>query len=106
MQVLGWCKRTKFGSDPRFALAAAFCYTLLMVEKTKIDELREKIAELNKKRDEIIMEKGLAAEANKDLRENSLFDYCEMKERNLTIQINNLIHEIQDLYKKEHSNKR
>ena len=37
---------------------------------SEIDNLREKLNELRKLRDNATMEKGLAAEENKDLREN------------------------------------
>jgi len=50
------------------------------MEETKIDKLRQELTELRKERDKIIFEKGMAANENKDLRENSAYDYWFEKE--------------------------
>jgi transcription elongation GreA/GreB family factor len=64
-------------------------------DKTKIDELREELSKLRKKRDRIILEKGLIARDNNDLRENSTYDYWDQIERNVTSRIYRIIEEIQ-----------
>jgi transcription elongation GreA/GreB family factor len=65
-----------------------------------LETLRQKIKELNTHRDKAIMQKGLAAEDNKDLRENAEYDYWVEKELFFTAQIITLIKEIQKLTKK------
>lgn len=49
------------------------------------------------------VEKGLAAEENKDLRENSAYDYWDEKERNLIFRIRKIMRDISDTAKKEKS---
>jgi transcription elongation GreA/GreB family factor len=69
------------------------------MEETKIDKLRNELIKLRKERAEVIFEKGLAAEENKDLRENFAYDYwfekeCQMNAR--IIQVTNMIEEISE----------
>ena len=67
--------------------------------KTKIDELRDKLILLRKQRDAAVLQKGLAARENNDLRENFAYDYWEMQERNLTSRILEITFEIEGLAK-------
>lgn len=62
--------------------------------KTKIEQLREQLVNLRKERDVIIFEKGLAAQDNNDLRENSTYDYWLEKEFNITHRIMSITKEI------------
>ena len=71
------------------------------MEKTQIDKLREELIKLREERSTIILEKGLAAQENKDLRENSAYDYWMEKEMNITSRIQNIIKIIDDLSKKK-----
>ena len=64
------------------------------------DELRSKLIEMRKERDQIIFEKGLAAEENKDIRENATYDYWFEKEQNITARILKITAEIEQLTKK------
>lgn len=68
---------------------------------TKIDELRKDLLKLQKERSKVQMEKGMAAEFNKDLRENSDYDYWLQREHNLTVRILRISREIELLYKKK-----
>lgn len=65
-----------------------------MSEKSMLDELRDKIKELTKKLEEATLEKGLAAEENKDLRENFAYDYWNDQENLYLTRIRNLMNEI------------
>lgn len=69
--------------------------------KTKIDELREKLGSLQKEREKVILEKGFAAEDNKDLRENAQYDFLLQKEHLITTRIHNILKEIDSLIKKD-----
>lgn len=71
------------------------------MDKTKIDELRSFLKVLQKERAHIIMEKGLSAEDNKDLRENSEYIYLEQQEELYNAKIKNLIKEIESHKKKD-----
>lgn len=62
--------------------------------ETQIDQLRQKLIELNKMRDAAIFEKGQAARENNDLRENFAYDYWCQQEDNYTTRIHELIKEI------------
>lgn len=64
-----------------------------------VDYYRKQIQSLNVERERIIMEKGLAADANKDLRENAEYDYWSEKEIAITGRIGDLIIEIERLTK-------
>ena len=64
------------------------------MNETKIDKLREKLIDLRKEREKITFEKGMAANENKDLRENSAYDYWFEKEMLITARINNVTLEI------------
>ncbi|MBN1162140.1 30S ribosomal protein S2 [Patescibacteria group bacterium] len=75
-------------------------------KRSKINQLRDQLSELKKKREEVILERGKAAEGNKDLRENAAFDYLDQEERNVASQINMLMKEIGKLAKKEKSDKK
>jgi len=61
------------------------------MDETKIDKLRKELIKLREERDKIIFEKGMAAEENKDLRENSTYDFWFDKEMLITNRIENLI---------------
>jgi hypothetical protein len=75
-------------------------YNRPMSEKTeKIRELRMRIKELKKQRDNIILERGLLAQDNNDLRENTSFERYTEKEWFLTVRINNLMEEIYKISK-------
>lgn len=67
---------------------------------SEMDLLREKLSDLRKQRDNAAMEKGLAAEENKDLRENFAYDYWDTQERNITFRIHGIMEEIDELAKK------
>jgi hypothetical protein len=69
----------------------------------KIEELRTKIKELKIALDNATMEKGLNAEENKDLRENSAYDYWDQKERDLLFKIRRIMKEITDFSNKNKS---
>lgn len=69
------------------------------MHETPIEKLRTKIKELSTELAHATLEKGLAAEDNKDLRENSDYDYWDQKESLLIIRIHRLMNEINDLYK-------
>ncbi|MBW6441801.1 hypothetical protein K0B04_02730 [Patescibacteria group bacterium] len=66
------------------------------MKETKIDKLRKELIELRKERDKIIFEKGMAANENKDLRENSAYDYWFEKEMQITSRINHIISMIEE----------
>jgi transcription elongation GreA/GreB family factor len=66
-------------------------------EETHIELLRKRLSDLRKQRDEIMFEKGLSAEENKDLRENATYDYWSRKEHNVTSQILQITREISEL---------
>lgn len=70
------------------------------MEETQIDKLRKDLIRLRGERDKIIFEKGMAAEENKDLRENSAYDYWFEKEMHITSRINNIIASISELSRK------
>lgn len=59
-----------------------------------IEKLREQIKKLSAEREKAQLEKGFAAEDNKDLRENFAYDYWVSREDLLTAKIGNLIKEI------------
>jgi transcription elongation GreA/GreB family factor len=68
-------------------------------QKKQKQKLREKLKQLRIKKDKIVFEKGLAAQDNKDLRENSAYDYWDRKEHFITTRIHKLINEIEKLAK-------
>ena len=67
---------------------------------TKIDQLRKELIGLRKQRRSAQKEKGLAAEHNKDIRENADYDYWLQIEQNLTVRIKSISAEIEKIYKK------
>jgi len=67
----------------------------------KTEKLRNKISELKKQLEVATLEKGLAADENKDLRENSVYDYWDQKESILIIRIHRIMKEIRDLSPKK-----
>ncbi len=67
-----------------------------MNETDSIENLRQKITELKQELADATFEKGLAADENKDLRENFAYDYWDQKERVLLNRIHGLIREIAD----------
>ncbi|RJR27968.1 hypothetical protein C4561_00475 [candidate division WWE3 bacterium] len=71
-----------------------------------IELLRKQIKELLQEREKATLEKGLAAEDNKDLRENFAYDYWAQKEFALTSKIRKLTAEIDRLAKKTSTQKR
>ncbi|MFA6981602.1 MAG: hypothetical protein WC243_01075 [Patescibacteria group bacterium] len=68
-------------------------------KQEKLKTLRDGLVKLREERTRVTMEKGLAAEDNKDLRENASYDYWEQKEFNLTARIIALMKEIDKLAK-------
>ena len=68
---------------------------------TKIKELRTELSSLRRKRDEIILEKGLLAQDNKDLRENAAYIEYEQKEHAITSKIHAIMNEIYELSKRK-----
>ncbi|MFC1621768.1 hypothetical protein ACFL13_00030 [Patescibacteria group bacterium] len=70
------------------------------MEKTQIDQLREYMQYLMKEREKAQMKKGLAAEHNKDLRENADYEYWLQREQNLTVRIRKISKQIEEKYKK------
>ncbi len=74
------------------------------MEETKIDKLRQELTELRKERDKIIFEKGMAANENKDLRENSAYDYWFEKEMHINARIHHTILMIEDISPKKKTN--
>ena len=67
------------------------------MEETKIDKLRKELVETRKERERIVFEKGMAAEENKDLRENSTYDYWFEKEMQATTRISHIISMIDEI---------
>ena len=61
---------------------------------TKINELRNELTHLRKEREKVILEKGLIAQDNKDLRENAAYAWYEQREHSLTSRIHGIIEEI------------
>lgn len=66
----------------------------------KVERLRERLSEQRKKLEEASFEKGLAAEENKDLRENFAYDYWVSQEQLITARIFATLKEIEHLTKK------
>ncbi|KKS07049.1 hypothetical protein A3K01_02950 [candidate division WWE3 bacterium RIFOXYD1_FULL_43_17] len=66
----------------------------------KVERLRERLSEQRKKLEEASFEKGLAAEENKDLRENFAYDYWVSQEQLVTARIFATLKEIEHLTKK------
>ena len=60
------------------------------MDTEKIKEVKQKIKDLQKEREQVILEKGLAAQENADLRENFAYDYWNHKEIDLTHKIQRL----------------
>jgi len=79
---------------------------IVIMEETKIDKLRNELINLREERKTIIFEKGLAAEDNKDLRENSTYDYWFEKEIVANARIAHLIEMIEELSTKDKPKKR
>ena len=70
------------------------------MKKTRIDLPRDQLKELRKERKRVQLEKGLAAEHNKDIRENSEYDYWYEREVALTTRIRRLSVDIEKEYRK------
>ncbi len=70
-----------------------------MTKAKKLEELRQKLGALQKEREAAILEKGLQAQDNNDLRENFAYILWEQKEHMLTSKIHNLIREIEHIAK-------
>ncbi|HLB51991.1 hypothetical protein A3F07_03405 [candidate division WWE3 bacterium RIFCSPHIGHO2_12_FULL_38_15] len=62
-----------------------------------IDLLRNKLIKLQKEREKVTLEKGLAARDNTDLRENFAYDYWVEREFVVTAKIYNILKEIEEL---------
>jgi len=75
-------------------------YTFPMEKDTDIELLRAKLRKLREKKDAIILEKGMAAEDNNDLRENSLYDYLVQQEDMYSSMIVGVLKEIKRLSEK------
>lgn len=76
------------------------------MEETKIDKLRTELIKLREERKAVILEKGLAAEENKDLRENSAYDYWFEQEAQMTARIIRVTKMIEDLAEKDEPKKK
>jgi len=70
-----------------------------------LELLRTQIKKLRKERDEAILEKGLSAQYNQDLRENAQYDYWVDRELYLTFKIRGLLNEINSYSKKNQKKK-
>ncbi len=68
--------------------------SLAEVQAAELTKLRAKLKVLRDDRDKIILEKGLVAQDNKDLRENAAYDDLERQEHSLTAKIHDIIEEI------------
>lgn len=66
----------------------------------KVEMLRKRLSEQRKKLEKATIEKGLAAEENKDLRENFAYDYWVDQERLITARIHATLKEIESLTKR------
>jgi len=66
-------------------------------ELRSIGLLRVELRRLRAKRDEIILEKGLAGRDDNDLRENSLYEYLRQQEELYTFLIIKTLQEIKRL---------
>jgi len=62
-----------------------------------IDLLRKQLIKLQKEREKITLEKGLAARDNNDLRENFAYDYWVEQEFVITAKIHGILKEIERL---------
>ena len=71
--------------------------------ETDIELLRAKLKKLREKKDGLIFEKGMVAEDNNDLRENSLYDYLVQQEDMYSSMIVGVLKEIRRL--SENNNK-
>ena len=67
------------------------------MQPDKAETLRQKLKFLREEREKAMLEKGLAAEDNKDLRENFAYDYWEQQETNISAQIFQITKEIEEL---------
>ena len=67
---------------------------------SKLEHLQEELKRLRKERAEIIFEKGMAAEDNKDLRENGAYIAMEEREQWYTAKIHKTMREIEEITKK------
>jgi transcription elongation GreA/GreB family factor len=67
------------------------------MEETKIDRLRNELIKLREERSKVIFEKGLAAEENKDLRENFAYDYWFEKECQMEARIAQIVEMINEI---------
>lgn len=67
------------------------------MEETKIDKLRAELIKLREERSKVIFEKGLAAEENKDLRENFAYDYWFEKECQMEARIAQVVEMIKEI---------
>jgi len=63
-----------------------------------VDILRKQLIKLQKEREEITLEKGLAARDNNDLRENFAYDYWVSQEELITARIFATLKEIEHFY--------
>lgn len=70
------------------------------MEETKIDKLRNELGKLREERMKVIFEKGLAAEENKDLRENFAYDYWFEKECQTNARIMQVVDMIEEISNK------
>lgn len=75
------------------------------MEETKIDKLRNELIKLREERSRIIFEKGMAAEENKDLRENFVYDYWYEKECQVNGRISHIRETIYELSNKDKPSK-
>lgn len=67
----------------------------------EIEDLRQRIKKLTEEMEVAVFEKGLAAEENKDIRENFAYDYWHEKELSLVARIHKLMKEIKEMSPKK-----
>jgi len=67
---------------------------------TKLEQLQKELADLRKTRQKVILEKGEAAEDNKDLRENGAYIALEEREHYYTSKIHKVIRDLDNLTRK------
>lgn len=72
-----------------------------MEKETKVDKLRKDLIRLRKKLIEVTMKKGLAAQNDKDLRENSDYEYWLNQEFIVMGRMKTVMELIYNLTKKE-----
>lgn len=76
----------------------------LLIEK-KLSVLRNDVSKLRAQREQIVLEKGLIAREDGDLRENGAYIALEQKEHALTSKINAILSDIIEISKEHQASK-